>query len=95
MIIHGQINTAQSMTLDDGGKLVELRIVDKMKPSAFRTQGEFQLYLSEKARADLPKGDLCDVDVTVVCQSITNGKNGVVKLRGRVIPGIVPVDKIS
>ena len=94
MIIHGQINTAQLIELPDGGKLTEVRVVDKMKPSGLRTQGEFSLFLSDKARQDLPKGDLCDADVTVVVQSITNGKNGVPKIRGRVLAGIVPVEKV-
>lgn len=95
MIFHGRINIVDKLTLKDGGVLHELRMSDVSKPSALRTGGEFITYVPAEKRKDLPEGDLADSIVTIAVKEAAAGKGGAVKLKGQVLAGLIPVDKIA
>ncbi len=76
--------------MTDGGTIHEARVRDASKPMALRTPGEVTVWLSDEKRRLFPSGDAIeDAEITILVKEIGVGKNGIPKLRGEVVPGIV------
>lgn len=93
MIIHGQIQSVEKREMPDGGEIYTLMVFDVSKPSQLRTTGAFVTYLGSKARLDLPQGDLVDEKITIIVREI-GFQNGLVKLKGKILFGIIPAEEL-
>lgn len=90
MLYHGKISTCNPLTMTDGGVIYETRLRDACKPMALRTPGEVVVWMSEDVRKQFPSGDdIEDAEVTIHVKEWGVGKNGIIKLKGQVVPGIV------
>lgn len=90
MLFHGKISTCAPLKLGDGATIYEARVRDASKPLAIRTPGEVSVWMSEDIRKQFPSGDdIEDAEVTVLVREMRPGKNGLIALKGQVVPGLV------
>lgn len=83
MLIYGQINAVEKITLDDKSVLYRCEIIDKAKPSSQRTSGRFLKYIPHDKLSTLADKveDLEDMNVTVIPKE-ANGASGNITLKG-------------
>lgn len=96
MLLHAEIQKVQFLPpRKDGDKgMFQVSLIDKSKPSMFRTTGRFVTFLQEETIAKLGKGDLTDKPVTMIINEVGDS-GGVPKLRGILHAGHIAADALE
>lgn len=97
MLIYGQINSVEKITLEDNSILYRCEIIDKAKPSSQRTSGRFLKYIPADKLSSLADKveDLEDLNITAVPKE-ASGSSGNITLKGGIfLKGHVEPNKLA
>ena len=86
MILPAQIQQFEEIPPKKEGDTPLLRIVaiDKSLPAAARCTTPFEFFIGDKGREKLPKGDLTDMNVTILIKEMKQGRVGI-QCRGELV----------